>query len=352
MKKSLKLVCSVALAVSMIFGMTACSSNSSTASNPPADKETQTEESNDGEKETSGEKIKIGIIQHSEHEALDASREGFLAALAENGYDESKVEFDIQNAQNDQSNLKTISQRLVQNKNDLILAVATPAAQSVANETTEIPILVTAVTDLVEAGLVTSNEAPGGNVSGTSDLTPIKAQFDLMKEILPEVKTVGIMYNSSETNSEIQAKMAEECAKDLGLTVEFGTVTSTNDIAQSIQSIVGKVDVLYIPTDNTFASAMATVGSMAEEYKIPTIVGEQGMCKAGGLATVGIDYYKLGYQTGKMAIQVLEGSDISTLPVETASDAAICVNLDSAKAIEIDIPQSILDKAETIIETK
>lgn len=349
MKKMLQLVCCTVLAATMAFGLTGCSSSAEN-SNPPSEENTSNE--NGDSEAPEGEKLKIGVIQHSEHAALDAARDGFLEALKEKGYDESKVEFDIQNAQNDQSNLKTISQRLVQNKNDLILAVATPAAQSVANETTEIPILVTAVTDLVEAGLVTSNEAPGSNVSGTSDLTPVKEQLDLMMEIMPEVKTIGIMYNSSETNSEIQAKMAEKCAQDLGLSVEFGTVTSTNDIAQALQSIAGKVDVLYIPTDNTFASAMATVGSLAEESKIPTIVGEQGMCEAGGLATVGIDYYKLGYQTGEMAALVLEGADIATMPVETASDASICINLDTARAIGIEVPQAVLDRAETIIETK
>lgn len=351
MKKSLKLICSAALCAAMLFGLSACTAK--TQEKTPEDAGTTTEESSKKEEgSTNTEKMNIGIIQFSEHAALDAAYKGCMDALKENGFDDTNVNFDYQNAQNDQSNLKTISQRLVQNKSSLIVAIATPAAQSVANETTDIPILVTAVTDLVDAGLVASNEEPGSNVSGTSDMTPIKEQFSLMKEILPNAKTVGIMYNSSEANSEIQAKLAENCAKELGMTVEFGTVTSTNDIAQAVQSIAGKVDVLYIPTDNTFASAMATVGSLSEEYKLPTIVGEQGMCEAGGLATVGIDYYKLGFQTGKMAAEVLNGKDISKMPVETAEDASVCINLDSAKAIGIEIPQSVIDKAEKVIETK
>ena len=199
---------------------------------------------------------------------------------------------------------------------DLVLAIATPAAQSIAAETSEIPILVTAVTDLVGADLIKDNKAPGTNVSGTSDLTPVKLQFDLMKEILPNAKTVGIMYTSSEVNSEIQAKLAIESATNLGMKYETATITNVNDIAQAVSSLVGKVDVIYIPTDNALASGMANVSALATDAGIPVIVGESGMCEAGGLATEGIDYYKLGYQTGKMAVDVINGKSVSTMPVQ------------------------------------
>ena len=225
------------------------------------------------------------------------------------------------------------------------MAIATPAAQSMAAETTEIPILVTAVTDLVGASLIEDNEAPGTNVSGTSDLTPVALQFDLLQEILPEAKTVGIMYTSSEVNSEIQAKIAMEAAEERGLAYEVGTVTNINDVAQAVASLADRVDVIYIPTDNVLANGMANVAALTNEAGVPVIVGEAGMCQNGGLATVGIDYYKLGYQTGQMAIRIFEGADISAMPVEYASDAAVGVNETTAKALGIEIPQSVMDRA-------
>ncbi len=346
MKKSIKAVLSLALAFSLATGLSACSKKEEA----PASNTNQEEKQSDG----SGEKttFNIGVVQLAEHAALSSANEGFMAALNENGFGPDRVTVDYQNAQGDQSNLKTISERFVQNEVDLILAIATPAAQSVANETSDIPILITAVTDPAESQLVNSNENPGTNVSGTSDLTPVKEQFDLMKKILPEAKTVGILYNSSEANSEIQAKIAEEYAEELNLNYELATVTGTNDITQAVQSVIGKIDVLYIPTDNTIASAIATVSSIANENKVPTIVGEAALVEGGGLATIGIDYYDLGYQTGMMAIDVMNGADIATMPIQYVASPKICVNLDTAKEIGITIPQDIIDAADKVIETK
>jgi len=308
MKKGIfRTICSFTVATAMVLTATACSSSQ------PA--EQQGEEQTQQQSED-GEQIKIGVLQLMEHDALDNARNGFVDALAEGGYvDGEKIVIDVQNAQGDQSNLKTMSQKFVNDKEDLILAIATPAAQSVAAETQEIPILATAITDYPEAWLVSSNEEPNVNLSGTSDRTPVKEQFALLKQILPDVKKVGIMYNSSEANSEIQARSAIEACEELGLTYQECTVTNVNDIQQVVQSIVGEVDALYIPTDNTFASAIPLVVSITDVEKVPVICGENGMVKGGGLATVGIDYYKLGEQTGKMAIRVLEGEDISKMPV-------------------------------------
>lgn len=287
----------------------------------------------------------------TEHEALDKARNGFIDALAEGGYVEGeKITIDFQNAQGDQSNLKTMSQKFVNDGDDLVLAIATPAAQSMAAETQEIPILATAITDYPEAGLVESNEAPGVNLSGTSDKTPVTEQMDLLKQILPDVQTVGILYNSSEANSEIQAQEAIAACEALGLGYKEGTVTNVNDIQQVVQSIASEVDALYIPTDNTFASAMPLVASITDVEKVPVICGENGMVKGGGLATVGIDYYKLGQQTGKMAIRVLEGEDISAMPIEFPDTTEVCVNLDTAAKIGVTIPQQIIDSAAIIIE--
>ncbi len=340
MKKLCKTICSLAVIASMGVAMGGCSKPTETTPKPAENTES-----------ASADTFHIGILQLVEHDALDASRKGFTDALAENGYVDGKnIAVDFQNAQNDQSNLKTMSQKFVNDKVDLILAIATPAAQSVATETTEIPILGTAITDYVEAGLIESDEAPNTNVSGTSDRTPVKQQFELMMKILPNTKTVGIMYNSSEANSEVQAKLAMAAAEDLGIAYELGTVTSTNDIPQAVQSLVNKVDAFYIPTDNTFASAMANVTTITNEQKIPVIVGESGSCKGGGLATTGIDYYKLGYQTGKMAVRVIQGEDVSTMPIEYTEDNDICINLDAASTIGVEIPKDVLDSASIIIQ--
>ena len=288
---------------------------------------------------------KIGIIQYVEHPALDAAREGFVQALADNGFvDGQNITLDVQNAQADQSNLKTISQRFVNNKEDLILAIATPAAQSLASETTEIPVLGTAITDYVAAKLVDSNEAPGGNISGTTDMNPVKEQIDLLQKLVPGVKNVGLLYTSSEDNSVLQAGLVKEVCKALGLNVIEATVTSSNDVQQVTQSLVGKVDALYIPTDNVIASSMPIVSEITIEAKIPTICGEENMVLGGGLATIGIDYSKLGYQTGEMAVKILNGeAKISDMPIESQKEYAFTINGDFAEAIGLEIPADLAE---------
>lgn len=290
-----------------------------------------------------GDSISIGIIQLMEHEALDNAREGFVAALAENGYvDGENITLDIQNAQGDQSNLATISDRFVSNNVDLVLAIATPAAQTMAGKTTEIPILATAVTDFEVAKLVDSNEVPGGNVSGTNDMNPVKEQIDLLVKFVPEAKTVGCIYNGGEDNSVLQAGIAKEAIEAQGLAYTEVTVTSTNDVQQAIQTLVGKCDAVYIPTDNTVASAMPIVEGVTVDAKIPVIAGESGIVMAGGLATLGINYYNLGYQTGLMALRILvDGEDISTMPVESLEDLDYIVNGANAEAMGIAVPEDL-----------
>lgn len=234
-----------------------------------------------------------------------------------------------------------MSERLVKNKNDVILAIATPAAQSVVNETTTLPVLFTAVTDAVSAGLVTSNEKPGGNVTGTSDMVPIDEQTDLLLSIVPEAKTVGIIYNASEKNSEIQSKLAKKALEKSGVKVKEVTVSSTNDVQQVMTSLAKQVDGIYIPTDNTLAKTMSTVGEIAEAAKIPVIAGSTDMVEEGGLATYGINYEKLGRQTGKLAVKILKGeAKPAELSIETSKNLELVVNQKMAKALEID-PASI-----------
>ncbi len=285
----------------------------------------------------------IGILQYVEHNALDAAREGFVAALADNGYiDGETINIDVQNAQADQSNLATISDRFVSNNVDLILAIATPATQAIAGKTTEIPILGTAVTDYVVARLVASNEVPGGNVSGTTDMNPIQEQIDLLMKLAPTAKTVGLLYTSSEDNSILQAGIAKQAIENAGLKYVEVTVTNSNDVQQAVQSLVGQCDAIYIPTDNIIASAMPVVYGVTSESKTPVICGESGMVDNGGLATLGINYRDLGYQTGLMAVKILKGeAETATMPIESATKFDFAINGSVASEIGLEIPADL-----------
>lgn len=291
----------------------------------------------------------IGIIQYVEHVALDSAREGFIDALSDNGYvDGENITIDVQNAQADQSNLSTISDRFVSNKVDLVLAIATPAAQSIAGKTQEIPILGTAITDYVAARLVESNEVPGGNISGTTDMNPIKEQIDLLVKLVPDARTVGVIYTSSEDNSIVQAAIAKEAIEALGLTYIEVTVTNSNDVQQATQSIVEKCDAIYLPTDNVLASSMPIINGVTMESKTPVICGESGMVANGGFATLGINYYDLGYKTGLMAIKILKGeAQPATMPIESAEEFDFAINGAVARELGIDIPD---DLSEYVIE--
>lgn len=288
--------------------------------------------------------IKIGVIQLVEHSALDANYKGFVDGLAEAGYvDGDNIKIDYQNAQGEQANCVTIAQKFVNGRSDLIFAIATPAAQAAANLTKKIPILISSVTDPESAKLVKSNNAPGGNVTGTSDLTPCAAQMDLIKKLYPEAKTVGMLYCSSEQNSHFQIKFAEEACDKLGLKYIEATVSNSNEIQQVTQSLCGKVDVIYSPTDNMIAAGMPLVGQVALENKIPVIVGEEGMCRAGGLATYGINYYELGKQTAKMAVRILKGeAKPATMPIEYLDTCDFVVNEETAKVLGVKIPAELL----------
>ncbi|NCC47639.1 MAG: ABC transporter substrate-binding protein [Clostridia bacterium] len=289
------------------------------------------------------DQLKVGVVQLVEHSALDASYEGFVDALADAGYvDGENITIVHGNGQNDQANCQTIATQYLNDGMDLVLAIATPAAQAAANVLKDIPLLVTAVTDPADAKLVASNENPGGNVSGTSDLTPVREQFDLMMKLIPDVKKVAVLYTSSETNSVFQANIAKEAAADLGLEVVEGTVSSSNEIQQVIESVVDSVDAMYIPTDNTFANAMSTVTLVTEPKGIPVIVGEEGMVNNGGLATIGLSYYKLGYQTGEMAVRILkDDADIATMPIEYLKDTSVSINTAVADQLGIAIPEDL-----------
>lgn len=295
----------------------------------------------------SGDKVfKIGILQLIEHDALDASYRGFVDGLKEAGYEDGKnIIIDYQNAQGEQANCVTIGQKFVNDKSDLILAIATPAAQAVANMTKDIPILVTAVTDPAAAKLVADNNAPGGNVSGTSDLTPVEAQIELLSQITPNLKTVGLLYCSSEQNSVFQMDIAKKKLDSMGIKYIDATVTSANEIQQVVQSVVGKVEAIYTPTDNMIAAGMATVALVAEPAKLPVVCGEGGMTMLGGTATYAISYYELGKLTATQAVAILKGEKKpATMPIETLKTFDLVVNTNMVNSIGIIIPESLYQK--------
>lgn len=227
----------------------------------------------------------VGVVQLVEHQALDAANKGFVDGLASKGFVEGKnVKFDFQNAQADQSNLRNIATRFTGNKVDLIGAIATPAAQTMANATNKIPIVATAVTDFEIAKLVKSNDKPGTNVTGSSDMAPINSLLELIVKIYPNAKNVGVMHSSSEINSERQVQIFKEEAKKYNLSVREATVSNVNDIQQAAQSLVGKVDLIYTPTDNTIASAVPALIKITEKAKLPVFAGEGGEVKGGATA--------------------------------------------------------------------
>lgn len=301
----------------------------------------EAEQSPEGAQE--GEVIQLGVIQLTEHVALDAAYEGFVAGLKEAGYEEGKnITIDYNNAQGDQSNCTTIAQKLVNEQVKLILAIATPAAQACAAQTSDIPIVITAVTDPATSGLVEKNDAPGKNVTGTSDLTPVKEQISLLTKLLPEAKKVAVLYCSSEDNSIFQADIAKKEIEAAGLEYVEATVSNTNEITSVVESLIGKADAIYAPTDNMIAEGMAAVASIANENKLPCIVGEEGMVENGGLATYGIDYYNLGKQTAAMAVKILKGEAApESMPIEYLTDCTLKVNEDAAKQLGIEIPADL-----------
>lgn len=288
-------------------------------------------------------KIKIGVIQLVEHPALDGSYKGFVDGLAEAGFvDGENISIDYQNAQNEQANCVTIANKLVNDKDDLIFAIATPAAQAVANLTKDIPILVSAVTDPESAKLVKSNAKPDTNVSGTSDLTPVAAQIKLLKQIVPGAKKVGLMFCSSEQNSIFQIEMAKKACESEGLSFIEASVSNSNEIQQVTQSLVGKVDAIYIPTDNMLAAGMANVAMVANQNKIPTIVGEDGMVKSGGLCTYGLNYYELGKQTAKMAVDILKNdAKPQDMPIQYLEKCDFSKNAETEKALGLTLPETL-----------
>lgn len=296
-----------------------------------------------------GDQLKIGLVQLVEHPSLDTIRESIIAQMEADGYkDGDNIVIDYQNAQNEQANLKTICQKFVSDGSDLIIAISTPAAQAAFGETQEIPIVFSAVTDPVAAELVKDFEAPGGNITGTSDLVSADKIMELALQITPDIKTIGALYSSSEVNSASVIEDLKAYAKKKGLKVEEAAVTNSSEIQQAAQSLAGKCDAVFSPIDNTVASAISVATDVFNSAKIPFYVGADSMVADGGLATYGINYETLGAETGKMAVEVLKGGDTRTMAVKVMDDMKAYVNQSTAKTIGIKIPEAILKDAEDL----
>lgn len=313
-----------AAACLMVAGLAACGNEPSTPSNPD-------------------EKVfQIGIVQLAEHPAMDEATRGFKEFLTEKLGD--KVQFNVQNAQGEQTNCTTIVNQFVSSKVDLIMANATNAVKAAREATSDIPIVGTSVTDYVSIGLVASNEAPGANVTGASDMNPVTVQVDLMKTLCPEVKTVGIVINSGEENSAIQAEEAKTAFEAEGFAVKIYSVADTNEIQTVVTAACNEVDAFYEPTDNLIAANVPTMSNITTAAGKPVICGEGGMCESGFLATYAISYYELGRAAGEQAFNILvNGADPATTPIFffDVSNLSLVINEENAAELGITIPEEL-----------
>lgn len=283
--------------------------------------------------------FRIGISQFITHQSLDATREGFVDELAKQGYVEGEnIEIDLQNAQGEQRNLKTISQQLAESS-DVVLAIARPSAQSLANTTQTTPVIFSAVTDPVSAKLVESREHPGGNVTGTSDQSSdaISTQINLIKKVLPKAKTIGILYTQSEPNLVVQKDEAKRLLKEKGFTVVEKTILDSNNVKVAVESLMAEVDMVFVPTDNIISSTMETVKQVSIKHKVPVFGGSTEMIAVGGLYNYGTNYEELGRQTARMLIRVLKGEKPENIAVELPEKLELHTNQEMADALGIDI---------------
>ncbi|HEM3531271.1 TPA: ABC transporter substrate-binding protein [Streptococcus suis] len=309
---------------------------------------TQKEQNNSS---NSTEKVKIGVLQFVTHDSLDEIYKGIKAGLEEGGYSiTDNLEIDFMNAEGDQSQVQTMSKKLVDNGNELLIGIATPAAQGLANATTELPIIMGAVTDPVGANLVTDWKNPGGNITGVSDQTPVADAVSLIKEITPDAKTIGVLYSSNEDNSKIQVAEFKAAAEEAGYTVLEYAVASSNEIAATVEVASSKADVLFTPVDNTVASAFSTVVSVANKTKTPIFTSVEDMVEGGGIASVTLSQYDLGVATGKMAAKILDGANPADTPVQIFNEGTVVVNQKVAKELGITLSDDVISKASKVIE--
>ena len=294
--------------------------------------------------------VKIGILQFVTHDALDEIERGIEDGLADAGYEGSNVELTVLNAEADQSKIQTMSKKLVDDGNDVVIGIATPAAQGLASATSDIPVIMGAISDPVGAKLVKNLDKPEGNVTGLSNHVPHAQTVELIQTITPDAKTIGVLYASSEDNSVSQVKEFTQYAEEAGLTVVEYAVPSTNEITTTMSVMTGKVDAIFVPQDNTIASAFPTVVTAANAAKIPVYSSVDTMVKQGSIASVAQSQYDLGLETAKIAVKILAGKKVSEVPVKVVDTGVPTVNLKAAKELGITIPDSLLEEANIAVE--
>lgn len=293
----------------------------------------------------------IGINQLMTNPGIDAIREGFLDEMGKLGYKEGdNIKYSQENSQGDNTTAQSIAKKFISDKVDLIFAITTPTAQVCANEVkgTNIPLVFGAVTDPVSAGLVNSLEKPGGNITGTSDRWPTAAQFDLLLQLVPKVKRVGVVYNPGESNSEANIKEVEKVCQDKGLQLVKVAVSNTSEVYAAAQSLVKKIDAFYVSADNTVITAMDAVIKVSEKNKIPLLPGVSSNVEQGGFGTLGPDYFDVGVASARIADRIIKGEKASDIPVATATRYEYFFNSKSAKATNVVIPDSLLKKASKV----
>ncbi len=293
----------------------------------------------------------VAITQIVEHPALDATRKGVKDTLAKAGFVAGKnLKWSYENAQGNGVTAGQIARKFVGDAPDVIVAIATPSAQTVAAATKTIPLVFSAVTDPVGAKLVSNWEKPGANITGTSDMSPIAAHLKLVKELVPGVKRLGVVSNPGEANSVTLVEMVKKEAPKLGMSVSVAAATKSGEVLQAARSLVGKVDAIYIPTDNTVVSAFEAVVKVGRDAKIPVFAGDTDSVARGAVAALGFNYYDVGVETGNIVIKILNGARPGDIPVSFVTKLELAVNLKSARAMGVTIPDAMIAKAKTVVK--
>ncbi|MFD1392643.1 ABC transporter substrate binding protein [Lacticaseibacillus jixianensis] len=297
---------------------------------------------------TKNKTVKVGVLQLIDQQALNAANKGFKEELAKQGFKGSKVKFDNLNAQGDQGNLSSMSARLKSDKNDVNLAIATPAAQALLKADNQTPMVFTAVTDPKSAGLTTNPKQPDKNATGVTDMVDVKGQIAFTHQLFPKAKTIGLLYNAAEENSVVQIKIAKKEIAKLGLKAVVKTAATTNDVQQAAETLAGQADAIYIPTDNTAAAAMPTIGKVSAAKKVPVVTADATMVKLAGVATVGINYEDLGKQTAKLAVKIIKGKKVSQLGVQAPAKATLVTNV--KRMAQFGLTKAQVEKAANAVE--
>lgn len=293
----------------------------------------------------------VAVTAIVEHPALDAARDGVLDVLTENGYTEGEnLTFIYQSAQGNPATAAQIARQFVGQGHHVLVPISTPSAQAMASATQDMPIVFTAVTDPVGAQLVSDPDAPGGNITGLSDMSPLADHLDLIREFMPDATRIGVPYNPGEANAVTLVTTLSEMAPEWGFNVVEAAAPRSADVLGAAQSLVGEADLIYVPTDNTIVSALEAVLSVGQDANLPVFSGDTDSVERGAVATVGFDYYQIGRQTGDIVLRILNGEDPGSIPVTIASGSDLFVNPAAAEAMGIEIPPAVMDRATTIVE--